>query len=642
MKTTLIKPKTQITMKTTDKAAKPMAVQKWWQAKTQKETAQQLIDTTAYLKESQGYRQRQLALNARLYGNMSLFNFVGSNASKMTQGAELPLDRPTFNIVQATCDTLVSKITQSRPSPRFLTDNGQYKQRNLAKRLTNFVSGLFYQTNAYAKGTLVFRDSLVEGTGAIKVFATSDRKVGCERVFPGELFVDQMEGIYGEPRRLYQIKMIDREVLAEMFPKRKGDVADAEQAFLDNSAESSKTVSDLVIVVEAWSLPSSPGANDGKHVIACSGGMLLEEAYNKEKFPFIFLNYTPRLLGFWAQGLAEQLMGTQIEINSILFTISKSMKLVGVPRVFVEMGSKVVKAQLNNDIGSIVTYSGTKPEYTVAPCVPQELYAQLQRLIDYGFMQSGVSALQASAQKPAGLNSGEAIRSYDDISTDRFAATARRYDDFYVELAYGMIDVAKDIADEDGKYGTIYPGKNGITKIDLPKADLAQDNFVIQCFNQSSLPRDPAGRLAKVTEMAQAGLITMREARRLLDYPDLDQIELLANAAEERIFKMLDDIVDEGEYLPPDPFTDLVLGEQFATQYINLYGQTDLPEDRMEMLRTWFQQIQALKQAAMPPAPMPGAAPMAPGAPPSAEGPAAQGVPSAPPVSPLIPNAPAA
>jgi len=68
---------------------------------------------------------------------------------------------------------------------------------------------------------------------------------------------------------------------------------------------------------------------------------------------------------------------------------------------------------------------GTKPSYEVAPCVPQEMYAQLQRLIEYAYQQSGVSSLAAQGQKPAGLNSGEAIRNYDDIQSDRFAALAK-------------------------------------------------------------------------------------------------------------------------------------------------------------------------------------------------------------------------
>ena len=62
-----------------------------------------------------------------------------------------------------------------------------------------------------------------------------------------------------------------------------------------------------------------------------------------------------------------------------------------------------------------------------------------------------VSAMQATSQRPSGLNSGEAIRSYDDISTDRFANLARKYDDLFIDLAYQIIDAAREICIRDNK-----------------------------------------------------------------------------------------------------------------------------------------------------------------------------------------------
>lgn len=620
-------PKSKVTFKTKNTEALS-TLQKWWEESDEDKAAAQMLTTAAYLKESQGYRYRQAAMYARLYGNQSLFSFAGNNISKMDQTYGLPQERPTFNLIQSAIDTLVSRISQSRPQPVFLTDNGDYKQRTLAKKLNNFAAGEFYQTKAYEKGTIALRDALVEGTGIVHVYESQDKKVAAERVLLTELLVDPNEAMYGEPRRLQRIKLIDRDVLLANFPEFKEKIAMAAKAYPDNSADSSKSVSDLVMVVEGWSLPSGKDTGDGRHIIACSAGSLVDEEYTKDRFPFAFLHYSPRLLGFWSQGIAEQLMGTQMELNSILYTISRAIKLVGVPRVFQEDGSKVMSAAHNNEVGVIVKYRGTKPSYEVAPCNAPELYAERDKLIQYGYQQCGVSALQASSQKPQGLDSGEAIRTYDDISTDRFASLSRRYDNFYIDLTYLIIDLAKDIAIRDGSYSTIYPNKNGTKEVDLPKAALTDDPFIIQCFTQSALPKDPAGRLAKVTEMIQSGMISLQEGRRLLDYPDLEQIEKLANAGEERIFQILDDIVETGKYTPPDPFMDITLAETLCTQYINLYLSAKLEESKAQKLRDFFSQIQAIKTAAMPPP----AAPMA----------TPQAAPEAPPTSPLIPNAPGA
>lgn len=93
-------------------------------------------------------------------------------------------------------------------------------------------------------------------------------------------------------------------------------------------------------------------------------------------------------------------------------------------------------------------------------------------------------------------------------------------------------------------------------------------------------------------------------------FPDLEQNEQLDNASEERIFQILDKIVENGKYTPPDIFLDLGLATQLTVQYINLYLAAKLEENKADMLRDFFKQCQALTQAAMPPAPAPTAKPM--------------------------------
>ncbi len=622
-----------ISVKTKVDQKNDQKVYKWWRAKSREELKSQVLSTVSVLKEQQQFRYRQTGIYARLYGNMPLFNFAGVSAAKMNSNS-LPIDRPTMNVIQSCVDTLTSRVTQSRPRPVFLTDNGDYKERNLAKQLNGFIMGEFFQTKAYELSELILRDAEVLGTGCIKVLESPDSKVVLQRTLLTNLLVDPNDALLGKPRQLFELGLVDREVLQEVFPKYKSDIAKAMQSFPDNSGDSSKTISDQVMVAEAWHLPSGKESGDGRHVIVCSEGVIYdsnqegETKFDKDNFPFVFLHYSPRIAGFWGQGIPEQLLGTQVEINKLLITMSKAINLVGVPRIFVEDGSKVMKTSFNNEVGSIITYSGTMPQYTVAPCVPVEMYDQLTRLVNYAFQQSGVSALSATAQKPAGLNSGEALRNYDDLQSDRFSALVRRYDNMFVDLAYQIIDLAKDIAKREGKYQTVYPNKDGTKQIDLPNIQMLEDPFVIQCFDASALPKDPAGRLEKVVEMMQAGMISVQEGRRLIDYPDITQVDKLATASEERILQILDEIVDKGKYTPPDPFMDLVLAEKLVTQYYNLYSQAKLEEDKAQMLRDFFTQVQTIKQESMPP-PMPmdaGATPL--------------GVPAQPEVSPMLPNAP--
>lgn len=602
----------------------------WWKAEDDRQLSAELCGNLAYLKTNQTYRMRQLAVDVRLYCGLSVYSYAGSNVSKMDRTKTLPDDRPTFNLIQACTDTLVSRLSQNEPAPKFLTDGADYKQRHLAQELNRFILGEFYQTNAYAKATKVLRDAIVMGCGVLKVYEGDNEKVCIDRVLPTDLFVDDNDSLNGEPQTLMQMKLVDRDKLMANNPKAADKIAMTPQSYPDNASDTGRTISDQVLVVEGWKLPSgpdqeAPGYIAGRHTIATMGGVIFDEEYHKVKFPFVFLNYSDPFLGFWGQGLGTQLFGTQLSINRIMYTITRAISLVGVPRVFIDQSSKVVKAHNNNEIGVMITYSGTKPSYEVAPCNAPELYAERDKLIDYGFRQCGVSNMQATSQKPAGLNSGEAIRSYDDINTDRFAALAKKYETMFVELAYLITDTAMDIAKETGHYQTVYPNKDGTKEIDLPKMGFLKDPFVIQCFTESSLPRTPAGRVEKVTEQVQAGMLTIKEGRRLLKFPDLEQNEKLDNASEERIFQILDKIVEDGDYTPPDTFLDLQLATTLVVQYINLYLAANLEEEKADMLRTFFNQTQALMQAAMPASPAP-------------SGPMPTANPLPPPTSPLIPN----
>lgn len=605
--------------------ARPM---KWWLAKSKSQLGQELLSTAAYLKEQQQFRYRQAAIWARLYGNMPIFNYVGSGLSKIQGAQNLPTDRPTMNVIQSCIDTKVSRITQSRPRPLFLTDGADYKERNLAEQMNKFIVGELFRLDAYKMGEILLRDAEVWGTGVWKVYETIDKKVGLERKLYTDILFDLNDARDGRPRMIYEFALVDRDILVNYFPKYRSDIEKAEQGYPDNSSESHKTVSDQVMVIESYRLPSGPDANDGRHVIACSEGVLLDEEFKKDRFPYVILQSSPRMVGIDGQGCAERLMGTQVAINKLLIQMERSLDLI-TPVWLIEAGSKMNKAHFNNNLGRLQEYSGTPPQYQAPEPYSQSLPMQLERLIQYAYQQEGVSSLNATGKKPEGLDSGSAIRSYDDLQSDRFAALERRYHNAYIDLAHLIIDKAIDIAEETGSYDTVYPSKDGNKEINLPDIKKLKDNpYVLQCLDTSSLPRDPAGRIATITERMQAGIYTPQQGMSLMQSLDLVQEDQLMLGAEKRIRKILDEIVESGKYSPPDPFMDLALAEKLVVEYYNLYMTFKLEESKAQKLRTFHSQIQTLKMTAqqvLNPQ-MPGGQP--------------QAVPQAPPVSDMLPNGP--
>jgi len=150
----------------------------------------------------------------------------------------------------------------------------------------------------------------------------------------------------------------------------------------------------------------------------------------------------------------------------------------------------------------------------------------------------------------------------------------------YNDLTYQILYKASEICKRDGKYQTVFPDKDGTREVDLPDAKLIDDPFVIQCYDMSSLPKDPAGVLSTLSISCKPVSTLLKKEERLLGFADTEQVDKLASAAEERIYKQLDSIVEDGKYDQPDTFTDLVLAEKITSQYYNLYMAAELGEDK--------------------------------------------------------------
>lgn len=587
---------------------KEMNYYQWWLARDEKELLAQLLSTTAFLKNYHSARIRQASLYTRLFSGKPLYNYLAST-STLDNSNQMPMGRPTANVVYSCVDTLTSRICQDEPTPVFLTDAGHYKERKVAKEMNNFIMGEFHRCNVPDLGPEVFRDCSLLGNGFAKI-VEKDKKVALERTLETELLVDFNDAYYRAPRALIHTKLCDRGVMAQEMPEEAEKIYAAQTGHVDTSPQSTDTVSDEFIVSEGWHLPSGKDAKDGRHVIACTEGILLDEPWTKNYFPFSKLDYNQNTVGWFSQGLAEILFPSQMEIYKMLIIASQCIEMTGVPKIIISELSKVLETAFNNNVSSIIKVKtmAEAPQFVNATSNNAEIYEYIKWLIQNSYNMAGISELAATSQKPAGLNSGEAQRVFQENQSIRFAALQKRYQRWHDDLAYKMIDKAVDIAKREGSYSTVYPAKDGTREIDLPLAGKElKDTYVIKCFNESALPKDPAGRQAKLSEMFAAQEIDKSEFRRLSRMPDLEQSDQLAVALEERVLHDLDAIIESGQkgYSPPDAFildpTDLAT--TLTVQTINKYAVTDLEEEKMDLLREYFTAIQTLKTQAAPPAP---------------------------------------
>lgn len=564
-----------------------------WYIKDGKELCDSLYSYVKTLRTDQQYRQDQNYQNMRLYGNMEVFA-LKNYAYYRAEASSAIQNRVTLNIVQSMIDTVVSKISKNRPKPSFLTDGGDWSMQRRAKKLTQFVEGQFYASDFYDKRFMALQDSCIFGTGALKFYRT-DKDIKIDRVFIDELTVDETEAAYGEIRQLHQTKLIDKDVLKAMFPDKAKeiDVVTAQEiSYYASNTQPQRN--EVVEVIESWHLPSVKGADDGKHAIVIDKLTLFEEPYNRDYFPFLFWRWGVRPTGFWGQGIAEQLTGIQLEINKILRTIQVSMHLVSVPKIFVEASSKVVSSHLNNKVGGIIKYVGQPPIEGKLGTIPPDLFNHLDRLYARAYEIVGVSQLSAQAAKPQGLNSGKALREYNDIESERFMSVQQRDEQTVVHAAKMLVDLAKDIYEEFGEYKIKTKGTRGMEELDWADVNLDDDKYIMQVFPVSALSKTPAGRMQDVQDLMGMGFLDKADAMKLLDYPDLKQFYNFANAGVEDIERTIEDFIEKGVYQTPEPYQNLQLGITKMQQAYLMYRSANAPEERLDLFRRWIEDAQAL------------------------------------------------
>lgn len=615
---------------------------RWWSMKAA-QSAQSIGSTVDALQKAQTARIQQQVINQALYGNRRLSSV--QRAARQRLLSQQSVNRQTlitYALVQSIVDTATSKIGESKPRPYFLTSGGNYKQQRKAKRLNKYIEGVFYETKTYDLTPQAFRDSCIDGDGFVFAHVLAG-KVQHEVVSSMELWCDDEEATYGKPRNLFRCKVVDRDELAAGC-KSPGDRDAILRASTAKAGSRTQTTSDMVSVVEAWHLGSlNPSGKrvGGKHALVLLGEQprILHadepDEWPHDFFPFARLPWClpPTGCGFWSQALAEQLQGEQIEVNKELQLIQRSMHLAGVLKVLVPMGSKIVKEHVNNDIGSLLYYAGTqRPDFFVPEPIHPVFFENVDRIIARAERKAGMNEMMIAGKKPPGIDSGRGLRELEDQQSDRFKQTQRQYDSFHLELA--AIDIALSIeAAEAGELEAVrVPGKHSFDTIDF-KADLTglkRSEFTLQCYSVSRLPKDPSGRLATIQEHIQAGIISIRQGRKLLDFPDLEAVETLATAQENWVQWMLDRIIDDREYVTPEPEMDLALAKEMTLETIAYLSPLETDPEVLDDLRTLNTQIDELMMRALPAAPMPAA--------PGEGTPTA--APEAPPTSDLIPNAP--
>lgn len=516
-----------------------------------------------------------------------------------------------YNIARGATDTLVSKVAKHRPQPQVLSNEGDWKAKKKSKKMTQYCEGAFYRHKIFEKwAPLIVRDAgIFRSGGWLKIIKQGKRPL-VERLHPWEVYYDDWDARYDDPRNIYICRPMDRGVALAAWgkgagsEKRKRAIMDG--GLFDNTNTRydqfgrSDTV-DRLDVLESFHLCDNIDAHEaeeehectGRHVGITTQGTLFDVPWKHQFFPIARLRYNPPLTGSDGGSLVEQLEGFQYEINLSAERISEGGRLMGLNLLLVPDGAGIYDQEIRNGVGAIVNHKagGTIQVVQPAPFHPAA-YQRLRDLPHDALGDVGISAQSAMSQKTPGVEAGIAIQTIDDIETERFIVFGRAYEAWCLDCARLLIAVIKEIAEEYGDYEVQVPMDKGLVKISWKDVEI--DGYELRVFPTSLLPQQLGARLEKLKMLFESDLVDRATFLRELKAPDLDA-ELDIETADkmlvdEQIEYMLDADEEEGQaaFKTPSPYVDLKWAARRAQQKHNKGELQGCPEFNLNLLTQYI------------------------------------------------------
>jgi hypothetical protein len=610
----------------------------WWLRDGLQKPHERLNAWVDHLQRLQSYRRRANLLHGTLYGALPTVGMAVNEYARTTPSARANV---ALNIVKNMVDSTVSAIpAKARPNLSFLTSGADFAKEHEAEQLERGTRGIFAQQKFDRKSKLCFRDALIFGTGFSFWYpdATPAAPEVCvSRMHSWCVIVDDAEAVYADgPRSMFARIYRDKAELAHLYPEyrdliraSKIDPGDEDYGFgYDATANRAE-------VTYAWHRPSLPGAKDGRFTMALRNVTLEDEPWDGLRctlrggpaFPIVPIRWSDPMVGYYGVGLAEDLAGIQAEINKLLRRIQQGHHLI-TGHYLVENNSDVVISHINNDLSTIVRWSGIKPEYQIPSIIAPEVYEHLWALYAKGYEISGRSQMSAQAQKPQGIDSGEAIMRYSEIQTERDLDAAQRYEDFVWDNGMLAVEYAHDLSREEGiVYKVRVAESETYDEIDWSKLD-SPDGYELEAQPTSQLPASITGRIQTASDLNKLGTYDPEDLMEVMDMPDTAQITARKLASRRATERIIGRMIRDGVFVEPEPFLNLPEARKIAVDSYWVYQNKSKPppEKRMRLLRDWIKRVEILIRRSES-----NQAGNTPNAPPQPPGPAQGAMPGAPP-----------
>lgn len=543
--------------------------------------------------ENQLTRSRDCDLFTLMYDGMDVEAFLSAvGVPLMVGGASAGASNfgPMLNVSKSVVDTVAARVSSDKPKMAFLTEGGNWNQQQKAKKLEKLLSGLFYEWDIYHYAPHLALDALIWGDGAFKLYE-EEKRVCIERTMVPEILVDDGDGRYGDPRQMIHRRYMAQDQLAALFPEFEDQIFQAQ--LVTAEVTQSRSVVDACEVVEIWHRrPAKDGKSHGRHVI-CIENCVLEDdnEWDDDWFPYAFLEYDHRQVGFWGKGIIESGRSIQADINRTERRTSEILRRCTVPRVYLERGSRIIKSQIGSVIGQMIEYTGRPPSFEAPNRVPPELFSRTATKKGEYYEMAGVNQMNVQGEAPKNLDSAKAIETYDDVGSMRFQVFANNYQHLFMDLGKQALKLIRKIVERDGTYPINVPARGFMEVVDAKDIlDITDDEFIMKMWPVNLLPDSPSGKFQSLNDLGKNGWLPQEALVDLFDFPDVQAALGPVNAPLELVKWQADQMFDKGK--PVQPEFD-VQDPSFCQGHINLFIQQaqvqGCPEDNLTLARTYAQ-----------------------------------------------------
>lgn len=564
---------------------------RWWREEECHEILFGQLDRLSRLTAS---RRRQDIYYACLYDDSEFASLLqGSRAI-----GQFTPQTMTTNIVKRQVDAFVAKHTKNRPVPMALTNGGTYSQQRRAKSLSKVFEGALDQVGYWDTRPLIRRDGAIFGSGCALNHRVGN-KLFHDRCFPWEFLVDPREAMYGKPQTLILRRYVDKLVMMERYPAFAEQILQSEGKSLEDAWNIGwDETCDLVLVVAAWHLPSGEtsekDAKGGSYALCVSNATLEHSEYRRDYFPISKWDFSPGICGWWGEGMAKQLDGLQYEVNAIGLRLQEQGYMTGT-FVWTPPDVGFESEMIDNGVFTHLV-SAVKPEFfNPAPWHPQFFDWYMNLRGRFPAEETRLSEMATRGEKPPGLDSGRALRAWNDLDSEAFLPQGREDERDSIDTSWQLYDLIEEIHEEqqsgkdDSKPYTVQiekreHGQTVLEDADWAKVRMDRNDFTLKVFPTSLLTGTPAEKLQTAKELAADGMLSMDEVYALVDIPDVQRILNLRGAPRRAIEKILEKILDsddpESAYVYPEPAMNLELCRALALMtYLDAYTNEADPEN---------------------------------------------------------------